>query len=77
MPELPQQSFRHDAGFMLRRNRSGQLTAPPPQAGRIALDQFQHLRRGAAGGERAVDVEVVDVTRRRDRRFQMHLEMRA
>ena len=41
MPELPQQSFRHDAGFMLRRNRSGQLTAPPPQAGRIALDQFQ------------------------------------
>ena len=41
MPELPQQTFRHDAGFMLRRNRSGQLTAPPPQAGRIALDQFQ------------------------------------
>ena len=28
MPELPQQAFRHD--LMLRRNRSGQLTAPPP-----------------------------------------------
>ena len=41
MPELPQQTFRDDAGFMLRRNRSGQLTASPPQAGRIALDQFQ------------------------------------
>ncbi len=47
-PELPQQSFRQDAGFMLRRNRSGELTAPPPQAGRIALDQFQQAvqRRG-------------------------------
>ena len=48
MPELPQQIFRHDAGFVLRRNRSGQLTAPPPQAGGIALDQFQQAvqRRG-------------------------------
>ena len=32
MPEPPQQIFRHGASFVMRRNRSGQSTAPPPQA---------------------------------------------
>ena len=46
VPELPQQIFSRDAGFMLRRNRSAELTAPPPQRGRVALDQFQADRAG-------------------------------
>nr|WP_235984125.1 hypothetical protein [Bradyrhizobium australiense] len=41
VPKLLQQVCRHDAGFRLRRKRSRQLTASPPQAGCIALDQFQ------------------------------------
>ena len=41
MTELSQQTFRHGASFVMRRDRSGQSTAPPPQAGGIALDQFQ------------------------------------
>ena len=41
VPELPQQIFSRDAGFMLRRNRAAELTAPPPQRGGVALDQFQ------------------------------------
>ena len=46
VPEPTQQIFCCDAGFMLRRNRAAELTAPPPQRGRVALDQFQADRAG-------------------------------
>ena len=46
LPQPRQQRLGHDVGLMLRRDRPATVATPPPQAGRIPLDQLKHAVQG-------------------------------
>jgi hypothetical protein len=69
VPELPQQIFSCDAGFMPAAESIVRTDRPPPQRGRIALDQFQETVQGCGLPRRTSGRS--DTQRKRRREFAL------